>query len=172
MPFGIGEKKGPTIGVIDSQSVKNVQKSDQKGYDAGKKIKGIKRHIVTDINGLVLIAHVHSVGVQDRDGAKIPLLQAKENYPSLQRFFGDSAYAGKLQRWCFLKTRALLSIVKRKTKEFKILPMRWVVEPTFGWINYYRRLSKHYEHTCKSAKAQIEIATIRMMIHRLAKIIT
>jgi len=144
--------------------------SDEKGFDMGKKIKGIKRHIVTDMNGLMLSINVHSAGIQDRDGAKSTLLQAKKDYPSLQRFFADGAYAGKLQIWCFLKTSALLSIIKRKSKQFKILPMRWVVERTFGWMNYYRRLSKHYEHTCRSAKSQIEIAAIRLMVNRLTKI--
>ena len=171
--IAMGKKRvTPTIGIIDSQSVKNVQKSDAKGFDAGKKIKGIKRHIVTDMNGLMLSVNVHSAGIQDRDGARQTLLQAKGDYPSLQQFFADSAYGGKLQIWCFLQTKVFLSIVKRKSKEFKILPMRWVVERTFGWINYYRRLSKHYEHTCKSAKAQIEIAAIRLMVRRLANIMT
>lgn len=160
------------MGIIDSQSVKSVQKSDEKGFDAGKKIKGIKRHIVTDTNGLLLSIHVHSAGAQDRDGAKETLLQAKTLYPSLQKFFADGAYGGALQTWCFLQTKALLSIIKRTSEKFEILPIRWIVERTFGWLNNYRRLSKHYEHTCKSSKAHIEIAAIRLMIGRLGKVVT
>lgn len=161
-------KKGdsPTVAIVDSQTVKNVQRSEVKGYDAGKKIKGIKRHIVTDTNGLVLAIEVHSGGDQDRDGVKNVLLKTKKKYQSVKKFFADGAYGGKLQNWCLLQTKALLSVVKRNTEKFEILPIRWIVERTFGWMNNYRRLAKHYEHTCKSAKAQIEISMIRLMLRR------
>lgn len=162
-------KKGdsPTVGVIDSQSVKSTQKTENKGFDAGKKTKGVKRHIVTDTNGLVLAINVHSASLQDRDGAKETLMQAKASYPTLERFFADGGYSGKLQNWCLLNTKTLLSIVKRHTEKFEILPIRWIVERTFGWMNNFRRLSKHYEHTCNSAKAQVEIAMIKLMVKRL-----
>lgn len=119
------------------------------------------------MNGLILSLNVHSAGDQDRDGAKETLAQAKRQYPSLEKFFADGGYSGGLQNWCFLKVKALLSIVKRNTEKFEILPIRWIVERTFGWMNNFRRLSKHYEHTCRSAKAQIEIAMIRLMVKRL-----
>lgn len=162
-------KKGnsPTVGIIDSQSVKNTQRTEDKGFDAGKKTKGIKRHIVTDTNGLVLAINIHSASLQDRDGAKETLIQAKDSYPTLERFFADGGYSGKLQNWCLLKTKTLLSIVKRHTEKFEILPIRWIVERTFGWMNNFRRLSKHYEHTCNSAKTQIEIAMIKLMLKKL-----
>jgi len=168
------EKKGnsPTVGVIDSQSVKSVQRTTEKGFDAGKKVKGIKRHIVTDMHGLILSINIRSAGVQDREGAKETLLRAKDKYPTLERFFADGGYSGDLQNWCLLKTGALLSIVRRRTEKFEILPIRWIVERTFAWMNNFRRLSKHYEHTCKSAKAQIEVAMIRLMIKKLVNITT
>lgn len=118
---------------------------------------------------MILAVEVHSAGSQDRDGAKNVLLKAKEKYQSIKRFFADGAYGGSLQNWCFLQANALLSIVKRNTEKFEILPIRWIVERTFGWMNNFRRLSKHYEHTCKSAKAQIEIAMIRIMLKRYEK---
>jgi putative transposase len=158
------------VGIIDSQSVKNTQKTEAKGYDAGKKIKGIKRHIVTDTNGLILGINIHSASNQDRDGAKELLLKTKDLYPSIIRYFADSAYSGSLQLWCYLKVKVLLSIIKRDTKKFKILPIRWIVERTFGWMNNFRRLSKHYEHTCISAKTQIEIAMIKIMLKRLGNL--
>ncbi len=162
-----GKKASPRIGIIDSQSIKNTQRSEVKGYDAGKKIKGIKRHIVTDANGLLLAVNVHSASIQDRDGAKESLLVAKNKYPSIERFFADGGYSGNLQNWCFLNTKSLLSVVKRKSEKFEILPIRWIVERTFGWLNNFRRLSKHYEHTVKSATNQIYIAMIRLMRSRL-----
>jgi putative transposase len=157
------------VGIIDAQSVKSCQKSDEKGLDAGKKVKGIKRHIVTDMNGLILAIKVHSAGRQDRDGAKETLLEAKKKYPSIAQFFADGGYSGELQNWSLLKIGALLSVIKRHTEKFAILPIRWIVERTFAWMNNYRRLSKHYEHTCKSAKAQVEIAMSRLMLNRLIK---
>lgn len=158
-----------TVGIIDSQTVKNTQRSEVKGYDAGKKNKGIKRHIVTDTNGFVLTANVHGANIQDRDAAMISLEAAKNKYPSLQRFYADGGYAGIVQIKCFLKTNALLSIVKRTSKQFKILPIRWIVERTFGWMNNFRRLSKHYEHTIKSAVNQIYISLIQIMSKRLTR---
>ncbi|WP_342270756.1 IS5 family transposase [Rickettsia endosymbiont of Orchestes rusci] len=152
---------------MDSQTVKNTQCSEEKGYDAGKKIKGVKCHIITDTNGLILTVNVHSASVQDRDGAKDSLVKAKDKYPSIERFFADGGYSGNLQNWCFLNTKSLLSVVKRKAEKFEILPIRWIVERTFGWLNNFRRLSKHYEHTIKSATNQIYIALIRLMLNRL-----
>jgi putative transposase len=144
-----------------------VQKSEAKGYDAGKKIKGIKRHIVTDSNGFVLAAQVHAANIQDRNAALDILFRAKNKYPSIQRFFADGGYIGQLQNQCLLKTGSLLSIVKRKHKKFEILPIRWIVERTFGWMNNFRRLSKHYEHTMKSAINQVYVSLIRLMCKRL-----
>ena len=115
---------------------------------------------------MILAINVHSAGDQDRDGAKNVLLKTKEKYQSIGRFFADGAYGGTLQNWCLLQAKALLSIVKRNTEKFEILPIRWIVERTFGWMNNFRRLSKHYEHTCESAKAQIEISMIRLMLRR------
>lgn len=157
----------PTVGIIDSQSVKNNQRSDEKGFDAGKKVKGVKRHIVTDSNGFILSVDIHSAGIQDRSGAMNILLAAKKKYPTIQRFFADGGYSGRLQSQCLLGTKALLSVIKRSSEKFEILPIRWIVERTFAWLNNYRRLSKHYEHTVKSATNQIYIAMIRNMLRRL-----
>jgi len=88
-------------------------------------------------------------------------------YPSIKKFFADGGYSGSLQNWCLLNANALLEIIKRKTEKFEILPIRWIVERTFGWMNNFRRLSKQYEHTVKSATGQIYVAMIRLMLNRL-----
>ncbi len=116
--------------------------------------------------------NIHSASNQDRDGAKELLVKAKDRYPSIERYFADGGYSGRLQLWCYLTVGVLLSIIKRNTEKFEILPIRWIVERTFGWMNNFRRLSKHYEHTCKSAKAQIEIAMIKVMVKRLGNVKT
>ena len=121
------------------------------------------------MNGLILAINIHSASIQDRDGAQETLLKAKDKYPTIQRFFADGGYSGELQNWAFLKLGTLLSVIKRSSEKFEILPIRWIVERTFGWMNNYRRLAKHYEHSCKSAKAQIEIAMIRLMLNRLTE---
>lgn len=95
------------------------------------------------------------------------MLDAKRKYPSITKFFADGGYAGALQNWCLLNTNSLLSIVKRTTEKFEILPIRWIVERSFGWMNNFRRLSKHYERTIKSATNQIYIVLIRLMLKRL-----
>lgn len=110
---------------------------------------------------------MHSATVQDRNDGLETLMQSKNNYPSLQRFFADGGYSGELQNQCLLKTKELLSVIKRTTEKFKILPIRWIVKRTFAWLNNFRRLSKQYEHTIKSATAQIFVAMIRLMLKRL-----
>ena len=134
-----------------------------------KKIKGRKRHIVVDTLGLVIAADVHSASVQDRDGALPVLRQAKAKYRSIMRYFADQGYSGKLQTKCFLETKCLLSIVKRRNQDgFKVLPKRWIVERTFGWLNNYRRMSKDYEHSRLSSLNNIYINMIGIMLGRLA----
>ena len=119
------------------------------------------------MNELVLALQIHAANIQDRDAAMNSLQQAKSKYPSIQRFFADGGYAGQLQNKCLLKTKASLSIVKRTSEKFEILPIRWIVERTFGWMNNFRRLSKHYEHTVKSAVNQVYISLIRLMCKKL-----
>ena len=97
-----GKKPAPTVGIIRQSICKDCTKRGFKGYDAGKKVKGRKRHITTDTIGLVLSCNVHSAGIQDRDGAKAVLAQAKTKYPTIVKFFADGGYAGALQIWCFL----------------------------------------------------------------------
>jgi putative transposase len=137
----------------------------------GKKINGVKRHILVDTLGLVLAVVVHPANIQDRDGAKLVFGKAKlkGTWPRMLRVWADGGYAGKLIEWVFAFCQWVLEIVKRNddVKGFKLLPKRWVVERTFSWLSNYRRLSKHYEYWNETGEAMIHLAMIHIMLRRL-----
>ena len=139
------------------------------GYDAGKQVKGRKRTLLVDTQGLILGVRVHSAGVQDRDGAKTLLQALKDRCVRLKRIWADGSYAGELIEWVKATLGWTLEIVSKPKdqKGFVVLPRRWVVERTYAWFGKYRRLSKEYEATAKSSETMIYIAMSHRMLRRL-----
>ena len=141
------------------------------GYDANKKINGRKRHILVDTMGLLLAVVVHAANIQDRDGAKLLFTKAKGYFPRSKLIWADGAYAGQLIQWVATTCLWGLEIVKRcdKAVGFHVLPRRWVVERSFGWLGRYRRLSKDYEYLTETSETMIQISMIQLMLRRLAQ---
>lgn len=167
------KKKAPTAAILDSQSVKVSNHGGVRGYDAGKKILGRKRHLLVDTLGLILHVVVHSAAIQDRDGAKLVLPVLLERFGWLRAIFVDGGYSGTLVAWVkeLLPRRGLnLAIVKRSDvnkHRFAVLPKRWIVERTFGWLSKFRRLAKDYEFRTENSETMILIAATRLMLARL-----
>lgn len=132
-------------------------------------MNGRKRHIVVDTIGLLLAVVVHTADIQDRDGAKLVLAKLKGRFPRLKLIWADGGYAGQLIDWAYAFGGWFIELVKRaaNSHSFEVLPRRWVVERTFGWMGRNRRLSKDYEELTESSEAWIHIAMIHLMLKRL-----
>ncbi len=196
----LGRAPQPSAGIVDSQSVKTTAVGGPRGYDAGKKVNGRKRHLLVDTLGLVLRAKVHEAGVMDRDGITLLLgadagrgqRPANEEFPRLAHLWLDSGYngRGKGKDWVEQALGWSVEIVRHPPKlrhvwapadavidwaallpppGFRVLPRRWVVERTFGWLGHSRRLSKDYERLCATGEALIYAAMSRLMVRRLAR---
>lgn len=159
----------PTAAIIDSQTAKGTATTGSRGYDAGKKIQGRKRHLLVDTIGLVLVVVVHTANVQDRDGAKLVFARAGGECACLQKVWADGGYAGQLVAWVQQHKQWTLEIVKRNADlaGFHVLPRRWVVERTLAWISNCRRLSKDYEFHESTSEALVHLAMTRLMLRRL-----
>jgi len=168
----LGRNVAPSAAIIDSQSAPTTESGGPRGIDAGKRIKGRKRHIVTDTQGFLLVGQVHEANIQDPHGA-VPLLRAlRRRFPKLRRIFADRIYRGPQLRAAIDHCGPwTIEIVERPTgvKGFQLLPRRWVVERTFAWLGRSRRLAKDFEATIASATAWLLIAHLRLLSRRLAR---
>lgn len=165
----------PSVTILDSQSVATATMVHTcVGFDANKKIKGRKRHLLVDTLGLVILVVVSAANVPEREGANLVLSQLhqiRDNFPRLVRIWVDRGYEGQSFMRSVMDTyRLILETIKRPNSVtgFVVLPRRWVVERTFGWFNWYRRLNKDYECLPETSVAMIQVAMIRIMLRRLA----
>ena len=163
-----GKNEEPTVGIIDAQTVKStLVSSEDKGFDAGKRIKGIKRHIIVDTLGLILAVVIQSGCVQDRNGAFDVVQKLVENWKKVIKIFADGGYSGKLVDKVKEVFKINVEIIKRDERHtFKVLPKRWIVERTFAWIDTNRRNSKHYERLNETSVAMVHLSAIRIMLNR------
>jgi putative transposase len=166
-----GKKPTPSVAIVDSQSIRTAEGGDERGYDAGKKITGRKRHLAVDTLGLVWAVVVHAACWQDYDGACFVFSKLRA-FGRLRIVFADSAYGRNgLPTWVKETFGWLLQTVLRpvEAKGFVVLPKRWIVERTFSWLARCRRHSKDYERTTESSETMIYLSMIALMSRRLAR---
>lgn len=164
-----GKDEQTTSLIIDAQSVKNTDPAQSKGYDAGKKVSGIKRHLAVDTQGLPHLLHVTTANISDKAGAKEMLLSAAQHLETLQAILVDGGYDGRpFARFVAEQIGATVEVAKRsELHTFAVIPKRWIVERTISWLEKCRRLWKNCERQLASSLTMIRLAFISLLLRRL-----
>jgi transposase len=164
-----GREQSPTAAVVDSQSVK-APAAETRGFDAGKKVFGRKRHIAVDTDGRLLMVNLTTADISDSAGAQAIVAAIRKRWPWLKHLFADGAYDRTRLMDAAAYREFVLEIVRRTDKEagFKVLPRRWVVERTFGWMTRWKRLVRDYEQRLDVSEAMIHLALGSLMLRRIA----
>lgn len=155
--------------IVDAQSVKNTDSAREKGYDGGKKVSGIKRHIAVDTNGLPHGIEVTTANVTDRDGALTLTQQSKEHLSAVEKMLVDGGYTGEQFAHAVKKAiGATVEVVKRnELHTFAVIPKRWVVERSFAWLEKCRRLWKNCERKLSTSRHMIILAFTSLLLRRI-----
>ena len=168
-----GRDPAPSAAIIDAQSVRaaDTVPRSSRGFDAGKKLNGRKRHLAVDTLGLLLVVWVTSAAVQDRDGARPLLWRLRRQFRGIRLVWADGGYAGKLVAWAAATLHLVVQVVRKRPGQstFEVLPRRWVVERTFAWISKHRRTVRDYERLPAHHEAMVKWAMIAVMTRRLAR---
>ncbi|PYE53633.1 IS5 family transposase [Deinococcus yavapaiensis] len=187
-----GRSPEPTAAILDSQSIRTSQRGGPRGYDGAKKISGRKRHLLVDTLGLPLLIKVLPANISDRDGGEDVLLEAKQAIPPLRHLFVDQGYRGQWVKWVEGEVGWTVEVVARprkirgiwwpkdqplpdwyfealeEQKKFKVIPRRWVVERSFAWYSFHRRLVRDYEFLPETTEAFLQVAATHLLVRRLA----
>ena len=165
-----GREESPSMGIIDSRSVKTSHHVDSdRGIDGNKKVKGRKEHIVVDTLGIPMAVAVHEANLHDSKGAPKVLEKLEYKFPRLRKILADGGYQGTLGDWVARKFGWVVEVVLRPNEcpsKFQVIPKRWIVERTFSWLENFRRLTIDYEFLAETAETMVQLACIQMMLNK------